>query len=294
MADIRESFPNLEDGTGAGAALRSVQEGESVSTKNGQLAFAFKDATGNAAAAPVKVSGAAPGDAVPVLGAINTAGNLIEIPVKVSGDAVGNGVATLPAQDEAGAARAIPLQNPGGAQANGVPVLSGLDSSGTVQALNQRPEGAAVAGFEALPGLIAKDPSNNLAYLKVNASGEVLAATDAAGADLYARGSNGTGSATFVALATITLVASKTYRGIEGIGCCSRDALYKIAWNDNGVETILASFIVGPGDFSHSVQMNRVKFVAGATGAQTLVISAMNISPVLSGFRATVATTQLD
>lgn len=76
MADVRESFPNLEGASGEGLALRSVQQGESVASKNGQLAFGFMDASGNAKAAPIKTSGAAPGDAVPVMGFLNSAGNL--------------------------------------------------------------------------------------------------------------------------------------------------------------------------------------------------------------------------
>lgn len=56
MADKRPSFASLENGTEEGLALRAVQEGESVASKNGSLAFAFKDSTGNAIAAPLNAS----------------------------------------------------------------------------------------------------------------------------------------------------------------------------------------------------------------------------------------------
>jgi hypothetical protein len=47
MADQRESFPVLEDGTGAGAALSKMLEGDSPSTKNGSIGFSFKSSAGN-------------------------------------------------------------------------------------------------------------------------------------------------------------------------------------------------------------------------------------------------------
>lgn len=50
MAHVRESFPVLENGTQEGVALRSIQQGESVASKNGLLGFAFKDSSGNAIA----------------------------------------------------------------------------------------------------------------------------------------------------------------------------------------------------------------------------------------------------
>lgn len=102
MADVRESFTTLEGATQEGLALRAVVEGDAVTAKNGSLAFGFKDASGNAVAAPVSASGTVPGAAVPVLAAINTAGNLIEVPVKIAGDAPGNAVPVLGFRDSVG------------------------------------------------------------------------------------------------------------------------------------------------------------------------------------------------
>jgi hypothetical protein len=60
MADVRESFTTLEGASQEGLALRSVQEGESVASKNGSLGFAFKDSSGNAIAPALDVSGKLP------------------------------------------------------------------------------------------------------------------------------------------------------------------------------------------------------------------------------------------
>lgn len=79
MADERASFPSLEDAGGIGQALRQVQEGESVASKNGSLAWAFKDGSGNAIAAPVRTIGDAAAG-LPVLPAAafrDSAGNLV-------------------------------------------------------------------------------------------------------------------------------------------------------------------------------------------------------------------------
>lgn len=48
MADLRESFPILEDdGTGAGEAPISRVEGEAAAAKEGLIGFSFKDSSGN-------------------------------------------------------------------------------------------------------------------------------------------------------------------------------------------------------------------------------------------------------
>jgi hypothetical protein len=49
MADVRESFPSLEDGSQVGQVLRQVQEGDTVASKNGSLAFGFKKVSDNTA-----------------------------------------------------------------------------------------------------------------------------------------------------------------------------------------------------------------------------------------------------
>lgn len=47
MADIREVFPILEDGSNVGQVPRAKAEGDAPSTHLGLLGFSFKDAAGN-------------------------------------------------------------------------------------------------------------------------------------------------------------------------------------------------------------------------------------------------------
>lgn len=45
--ELRESFPSLEDGTGAGAALSKAEAGDAAAGKVGAVGFAFRDSSGN-------------------------------------------------------------------------------------------------------------------------------------------------------------------------------------------------------------------------------------------------------
>lgn len=47
MADVRTSFPTLEDGSLVGTPLRAMQVGDSPAAKNGSIGFAFRDSAGN-------------------------------------------------------------------------------------------------------------------------------------------------------------------------------------------------------------------------------------------------------
>jgi hypothetical protein len=57
MADIRESFPTLIDGTGAGVSASGVQTGTVIGTKTGALVFGFRDSSGNAIAPALDAAG---------------------------------------------------------------------------------------------------------------------------------------------------------------------------------------------------------------------------------------------
>jgi len=61
MADPREVFPTLEDPTtGEGETLAPLQSGESPSSKNGSIGFAFRDSTGNVILPQLNSEGAVP------------------------------------------------------------------------------------------------------------------------------------------------------------------------------------------------------------------------------------------
>lgn len=61
MADLRESFPTLENvSTQAGVALGARQEGDAASSINGSIGFSFKDSLGNVVLPQLNASGQVP------------------------------------------------------------------------------------------------------------------------------------------------------------------------------------------------------------------------------------------
>ena len=87
MADKRPSFASLENGTEEGLALRAIQEGEAVASKNGAIGIAFQDVSGNAALPALDASGN-----VPVVGPLtDTELRATPVPV-VFGTVTGNGL----------------------------------------------------------------------------------------------------------------------------------------------------------------------------------------------------------
>ena len=168
------------------------------------------------------------------------------------------------------------------------PMLENVSTSAGVAA-GARVEGNASAAINGLIGFSFKDSSGNVILPQLNASGQLPVTFDVTGENLFARGTLAAGSASLVTVtgAVITLTTSTNYEGIEAVMSCFRDSLFQIIWNDNGVETILADTLCGPGQFTTNVNMANVAFTSGATGTQELLIKAQNIN-ALSAFRATV------
>jgi hypothetical protein len=103
MADVRESFTTLEGASQEGLALRAVQQGDSVAAKNGSIAVAFKDNSGNGILPVAGVAaGAAPTTAIPAMIAVDDSGNLTNLPVKQEGDAPADAIPVLGFKDSAG------------------------------------------------------------------------------------------------------------------------------------------------------------------------------------------------
>lgn len=230
MADVRESFTTLEGASQEGLALRSVQQGDSVASKNGSLGFAFKDNSGNAIAPIAGVaSGAAPTTAIPTMSAVDNAGNLTNIPVKQSGQAPGDAV----------------------------PVLGFRNSTG------------------------------NLVAPQLNASGQLPVTFAAAGNGKKARGTIA-GNASLTTVASLTLAVSKTYDNLDFIVSCFRDSVFQVILSDNGVETIIADALCGPGAFSFHGALKEAEIVSGATGTQLLLIKGQNLN-ALSDMRAALS-----
>lgn len=164
-----------------------------------------------------------------------------------------------------------------------------LEDSATAAGLplHKALEGETATAKNAHGVFAAKDPSGNFKYLETNAQNELKVST--AGDEAYVK-ATGTvaGSASFVAVATLTLVAGKTYRNIGWIVSCYRDAEFKFVQVDDMTTTdVTKGIIVGSGAPTDSDAQPGLSVVAGASGTQTLAIHAKNAS-ALSDFRATL------
>lgn len=164
------------------------------------------------------------------------------------------------------------------------------DASGVGQALAKVLEGDAAVGKNASPSLVAKDPSGNLIYLKAAADGSLVFSQEVSA---YLRqAASGAGASGFSTVTTITLSASKAYRGLDLTVACARDAVFDVIWNDNGTEKIIDSIIVGSGQASHSYSKVHHSFTSG-TGTQQLLVKAKNLTSILSDFRAAAAVREI-
>jgi len=176
-----------------------------------------------------------------------------------------------------GLARKVKGNAPGGD--NEAPVLGYEDNSGNLTHGPVKQEGDAIA--DALPSLVAKDGSNNLQYLKVNASGELVVSDTAEGAKLRNRDESTGIIDTDVTGASITLSNSTEYMKPQMTVSASKETYWRLVWVDNGSPTILADAYTGPGMFSFSELFEHIAFTAGGTGAQTLdIIGKQQRGPV--------------
>jgi hypothetical protein len=262
MADLRESFPTLEDGsTGEGKVLVARQEGDAAASQNGAIGFAFKDASGNV-----------------ILPALDAAGN-----VKVLVDHQ-----DLEGDASAGKEGLVAFTHK---DSTGDLVLPQLDANGNSKVIIDHVdvEGDAAAGKEGLVAFGFKDSSGNLVLPQLDASGNVKisfvdrACLKSPAGELAA----GSGSLAAVTGAEITLATSTSYDNIGFVFSSRRDALFQLIQQDDATDTVIFEGIVGPGQYTLTGEMHCLKITTGASGAQKLKVKAKNFES-LSSLRATI------
>lgn len=203
----------------------------------------------------------------------------------VEGDsfAAKNGSLGFAFKDAAGNAIAGPVSTSGTAPGNAVPALVAKSTAGNLVEIPVKAAGEAPT--TAVPGLVFRDSSGNLVYPQLNAAGAVpVSFVTNTGDGKKARGTVG-GSGTLVTVASLTLATSKIYENLDWVVSCFRDARFQVILSDNAVETIIADAICGPGAFSFHGQLTEAEITTGATGAQLLLIKALNLN-ALSDFYA--------
>jgi len=147
------------------------------------------------------------------------------------------------------------------------------------EALHKSQNGDASAGKVGLTGWVFKDSSGNLVHPTLNTEGKLPVTFEGAGIPKSAT-SNGeiAGALTLTTVCEVALSASKTHGKIHANGSCFKETIYYLIKLDDVVETIISSFIVGPGQYSFNADLGSAEFSSGATGTQKLILKAKNLN----------------
>lgn len=145
--------------------------------------------------------------------------------------------------------------------------------TGAGEALTARDEGEAAAGATGGIGFSFKDSSGNVILPALTADGKIPVDTEAA-AGTAIRGNASLNGVSGVAtdVVTLTLAVDEIYNCSDFMGASSRIAKWEVVWDDNGSETVLDTFITGPGQFSFSENPKNLSITAGAVGTQELIL----------------------
>ena len=229
-----------------------------------------------------------------------TTGAGVRLPARQTGDTVGdNHVPVLGAEDSGGLYRLLEVRDAGEASSgvNSVVGMISEDSAGNLQYLQLRDAGEAASGVDSLPALTAIDPSGNLQYLNLNADGELVISNQPQGTIL-----SGNATHTMAALTTyeevlaITLAAGEIYESLDLVLCATREMLWKVYNVDDyggaPVETEIAQFLTGSGQYTVDKRFPDLQFTAGSTGVQKLVIKAYQLYGALTDAHATATVFQ--
>jgi len=129
----------------------------------------------------------------------------------------------------------------------------------------------------------AKNTSGDPTLLCVNDDGELLVSSDSPGTCKHDRGTATTTDAvTFEDTATITGALTKVYDNFEFSGSSTVEVLWKICYIDDAggtpVETILADFITGPGQYTVCCNLDCPAVdTTGGTGTQEFKLKGRSI-----------------
>lgn len=103
--------------------------------------------------------------------------------------------------------------------------------------------------------------------------------------------------------ATVTMAALNTEQDVVSLNIAVNDVincsmamgasfqpmLWTLYHDDDGALTALATFVTGPGDFSHTAEMDNINFTAGAVGNQFLKLRATQLRGGLTDAHGTIS-----
>lgn len=146
-------------------------------------------------------------------------------------------------------------------------------------ALHKSENGDASAGKVGATVWAFKDSAGNLVHPQLNTEGALVVTSEGAGIPKSAT-SDGevAGSLTLTNICEVALSVSKTYGKISANGSCFKETIFYLVQLDDAAETILGAFIVGPGEYSFSLNLGATEIASGSTGTQKIQLKAKNLN----------------
>ena len=150
--------------------------------------------------------------------------------------------------------------------------------------------GSAITSTMASPAFV--NSSGVLVFPQLNAAGQILVSLDTAGQCIHAKGKV-TGSTSFQDVATITAALAKLYDKIGFTVSSMTECDWELVYVDDAagtpVETILAYFDTGPGQYSYCCHLDCVEVdTTAGTAVQKILIRGKLLEASGSEIMATV------
>jgi hypothetical protein len=169
------------------------------------------------------------------------------------------------------------------------PVLAAVDGSGDLQNLPYRSVGD--ADSDGIPGFAFKDSSGNLIRPSLTALGEIPVSSDSGTAKSASNNITLGSLAVETDVASITLAVDDVVKASMAMGSAFQPMVFVLYHDDNSTLNELARFLVGPGDFAHTANLDNITFICGATGTQRLVLRATQVRGALTDAHGVISCT---
>lgn len=159
------------------------------------------------------------------------------------------------------------------------PILEDANQYGAT--LSKSEAGNAAAGKVGLTGFVFKDSAGNLVLPTLTPEGKVPVDLQGAGVPKSATSDGEVpGSLTDTTICEVALTPDKTHGKIHANLACFKEAIGYLVQQDDVTETIIGSFILGPGQYSFKLDLGTTEIVSGSTGTQKLILKAKNLQKV--------------
>ena len=150
-------------------------------------------------------------------------------------------------------------------------------------------KGAGGANDNEIGVLPCEDSGGMLRHIPLNDAGDAVQVdSGAAGTCMSATGKVTPTVGVDIDVAVITLTADKVYTDICFSGSNTRTTEIRLVQDNNGTETTIAQFLVGPGQYSYQEACGCLEITAGSTGVQELKVVGNQLGNPASDIRGNV------